>query len=222
MSFLAYKFRGADNPQRLLEIIRTDTVWCADWRDLNDPMEGMFRRPDGQADDWVNAVIDYKLGYRVCSLAGRWNFAPLWAYYASDFRGAAIEFELPRLDAVYDDDDLDRDCILAKVDYRRTPAFAPARDWDPRRAATMVLLSKHSAWKHEQEIRLLARVADFRMHRPVSRVLIGHRMDSDLRRVVLEECERRGIPAADVRISSRGLTAAPIQGSRRPFSRDGR
>ncbi|MBI1406019.1 MAG: DUF2971 domain-containing protein [Caulobacter sp.] len=222
MSFLAYKFRGVEHPDRLLEIIRTDTVWCADWRELNDPMEGMFRRPAGQADDWVSAVIAFKLGYRVCSLAGRWDFPPLWAYYASDFRGVAIEFELPGLDAIYDDDDLiARDCILARVDYRRTPAFAPAAGWDPRRAATMVLLSKHSAWRHEQEIRLLARVESFRMHRQVSRVLLGHRIDPGLREEILDACERRDISAADVRISGRGLTAAPVRIGRRHPARAG-
>jgi hypothetical protein len=206
--FTAYKFRplGTNEQEaRLLEILHTGALWSADWRELNDPMEGMFRSARERRD--VEMIIDFKLGYRVCSLAGTWRAVPLWAYYASNFAGVAVEISLPRLDAPGRGGLRNQDEIISKVDYRADWAFLDPGDCAPYQAAQRVLLSKHSAWRHEQEIRVLTQHHHYRPE-IVQRLLFGPRIADRMKMRLANECRGLGIECAEIKLSNRGLTSS--------------
>lgn len=203
--FRGYKFRPLDTPeheQRLEEILNGQ-LWCADWRSLNDPMEGMF--VSSRDRELIDSIIDFKQGFRVCSLAGAWKAVPLWAYYAGGFSGVAVEVALPRLDAPGLERLFRQEELISPVEYRPEWAFRDRGDCGPEEAARRVLLSKHSHWKHEQEIRVLTRSHYFRPE-AVLRVLFGPRIDEHSKFRIEQLCERLGIECANVQVSSRGLT----------------
>ena len=47
---LAYKFRSANQLEYAFDVVLNNRLHCADWRKLNDPMEGMFSYSHGSGD----------------------------------------------------------------------------------------------------------------------------------------------------------------------------
>lgn len=108
----AYKSRSSSQLAYALDSIFNDRLYCADWQDLNDPMEGAFiysYRSTNEPDlsNKVAEVVRQKKRIRVCSLSLTYNCHLLWAHYASGFDGLALEIDLP--------DDLS---LIRKVQYR--------------------------------------------------------------------------------------------------------
>jgi hypothetical protein len=144
----AYKFRSAAQLPFALDIIFNSRLYCADWRNLNDPMEGMFvysynSTAGLDVKEQVARIIEEKQGFRVCSLSRTFDSHLLWAHYASGFDGLAIEVELP-----------DASPVIKKVEYGGV--FAPVSfdsPIDPGRVAERVLSSKYQEWAYEQEVR---------------------------------------------------------------------
>jgi hypothetical protein len=97
---LAYKFRSSSQLDFAFDIIFNNRLHCADWRNLNDPMEGMFAYSYRSTDErdyseQVDEIIRHKERLLVSSLSRTFDCHLLWAHYASGFAGLAVEIELP-------------------------------------------------------------------------------------------------------------------------------
>lgn len=198
----AYKFRSSSQLPFALDIIFNNRLYCSDWRDLNDPMEGMFvysYRSTDEKDyrDQVGEIVRHKKRLKVCSLSKTFDCHLLWAYYASGFDGLAIEVELP-----------DRSPVVREVTYRGVfGSFSFDRPVSPEQAAEQVLSSKYHEWKYEQEVRILQHDEWYRLEKPVSRVIAGHRMNPALFEALRIVCEQKGILLNRTGIGDEGIDA---------------
>lgn len=200
----AFKFRSLKDLDRVLDMIRSNDVWCAEWRKLNDPMEGLYyyepgavRRNDQRI---VSAIRSGKLGRFVCALSGRFDKAALWAYYADEFRGVALEYDLSGY--------LGDGVIVGPVNYRSgDDSFDIHQNADPQYLADMILMSKIDDWRHEEEIRILShRKGRLRVPGGVRSVTLGHRMAPEVKEVVHAYCERREVPVFVVELDGLRVT----------------
>jgi hypothetical protein len=201
----AYKFRASTNIEFALDIILNRRLYCADWKALNDPMEGMFaystRGEDPRAQQIVKGIGTAKSRYKVCSLSRDFQSHLLWSHYAGGFDGLAIEVELP-----------DDDPNICEVEYRGVFAFLDmdeVRDEDE--AARRILFSKYQEWAYEEEIRVLSNQSYYGLATPIHRVIVGPRMNQALFQTLYMVCEREGIEFTKVGIGDEGIDADPVR-----------
>lgn len=201
----AYKFRASANIEFALDILLNRRLYCADWKALNDPMEGMFaystRGKDPRAQQIVKGIGTAKSRYKVCSLSRDFQSHLLWSHYAGGFDGLAIEVELP-------DDDPD----ICEVEYRGVFAFLDMDEVrDEEEAARRILFSKYQEWAYEEEIRVLSNQSYYELAAPIQRVIAGPRMNQALFQTLHMVCEREGIDFTEVGIGDEGIDADPVR-----------
>lgn len=142
-----YKFRSLADCRsfdRARQIVETGEFWCSQFWDLNDPMEGVYL---GSADHRVRETLEFKANRAICSFSGQRAFPlPLmWGYYASGFKGLAIEITA------------EAGADIHPVQYVPT---LPSRECQigNERIATFVdrvLTTKLTPWEHEDEYRFI-------------------------------------------------------------------
>jgi hypothetical protein len=205
----AFKFRSLVNLDRVLSMIRSGDLWCAPWSELNDPMEGFYfyHAGDNVSEEQriVANIKSAKLGRYVCSLSARWDIAGLWAYYADDFRGVTLEYDLTNLSS-------SPNLKSGKVRYRPvSEAFDIMRDQDPQDLADDILMTKVDDWQHEDEIRILSRRSGrLRIPQGIRSVTLGNRMDVDVQEVIANYCRLRNIMVNVLKISADGFERLPF------------
>ena len=191
-------------------MIRSNELWCADWRTLNDPMEGFYYYDRGgarsDAQRIVNAIGQGKDRRFVCSLSARFNIATQWAYYADEFRGLALEYDLSGLT-------MSAGVTVDHVRYEPLEtSFDIYQHVDPERLAELVLFTKIDEWRHEQEIRIISRKKGrLRIPRGVQSVTLGHRMAPDVKEVVSYYCDARDVQVFELVVDGRGINREPLQ-----------
>lgn len=209
---IAYKFRSSANIQFALDILLNQRLYCAPWKELNDPMEGVFAfsYPSGRDADAQQLSADIglaKADYRVCSLSANFQSHLLWAHYAGGFDGVAIEVELP-----------DDDSNIRSIEYRGVFATVNlAARGDPDAHARRILFSKYDEWEYEEEIRILNRGPYYNLPNRPRRVIAGSRTNAALFDTLHLVCERLGIDFAKVGIGDEGIDAdfvAPLDRAR--------
>lgn len=204
----AYKFKGADQIPHAFDIIFNSRLYCADWSNLNDPMEGMFAysykagaNRDEDIKDTVARIIQEKKQLRVCSLSETMDCHLLWSHYASGFTGMAIEVELP-----------DDSPAVRMVNYRGV--FAGVRldgRVNAQEVAEEILGSKYSEWAYEREIRVLHKERFFQLAAPVRHVIAGHRMERALFDALNFICHTKGIRFSCTGIGDEGIDADYVE-----------
>jgi hypothetical protein len=138
-----YKFRPlADqkDEDRAKEILENECFWCADFFDLNDPMEGAFTISKNQdIQNTISEIYKEKIKYKICSFSGCKEFETpaMWGYYANGFKGLAIEVEI-------------KDSLSKNVTYIKEISEIK----DPKNAEEL-LTRKLDSWIHEDEFRFL-------------------------------------------------------------------
>ncbi|MNK14038.1 hypothetical protein D3C87_321320 [compost metagenome] len=166
---LAYKFRGAENPQFTLDILKYNRLYCADWQTLNDPMEGTYDtlivNPEKRLSS-LATIREQKFKFRVCSLSDTYKSHAMWAYYASGFQGVAIEIEF-----------IDESQLI-RIDYASGSRIQQwAEKSDPYKIAREILSKKHSDWQQERELRLIQETSFFDLAPDtIKRVILGSRI----------------------------------------------
>lgn len=197
---LVYRFRGTAKPEFTLDILRHRRLYCANWRDLNDPMEGTYSTlkvadPEKKAEARA-AIYQAKVGLRVCSLSKTYKKHSMWAYYADGFHGISIEFDLPA-------------DHITPIDYA---SGARIQSWadqaDPYKIAREILTKKHSDWQGEQEMRLLHRAEYYPVPDGcIKGVILGSRIIPAFERQIRAAAD--GIPLKRLTIRSGELHADP-------------
>jgi hypothetical protein len=199
---LAYKFRSASQLEYALDIVLNNRLHCADWRKLNDPMEGMFSYSGRSKDEryyseLVDEIIYQKKRLLVCSLSKTFDCHLLSAHYATGFAGLAIEAELP-----------DNSPKVKVVEYRGVFGHVLLdRPVVPSQAAEQILSSKYNEWAYEKEVRILQPKRWYDLPSPVKRVIAGHRMHPAVLEALRIVCEDRGIVLCRTGIGDEGIDA---------------
>jgi hypothetical protein len=202
---LAYKFRSESQLNFALDIIFNNRLHCSDWRQLNDPMEGVFAYSHRSTDEKdysevVDEITQHKERLLVCSLSLTFDCHLLWAHYASGFSGLAIEVELP--------DDSPK---VKVVEYRGVFGYVSFdRPVNPVQAAEQILSSKYREWSYEKEVRILQADKWYQLGSPVRRVIAGHRMNPAVFEALQIVCEDRRIRLNRTGIGDEGIDADSV------------
>jgi hypothetical protein len=199
MGVRAFRFRREEDPQFTIDILRNGRLYCADWKLLNDPMEGTYDTlvtdPDPQKHKAaVIAIYEQKVRLRVCSLSRSYKSHAMWAYYASEYRGAAIEIEFPA-------------GTLKPIDYASGMRI---QSWvqhsDPYRLACEILTTKHRDWEREKELRLLSPTEFYQLPAgSIKRVILGSRISKAFERDIRDAAEH--VPVQRLAVRSGALKA---------------
>tara|TARA_R110002124_G_scaffold76682_1_gene205356 strand:+ start:2357 stop:2995 length:639 start_codon:yes stop_codon:yes gene_type:complete len=203
----AYKFRSSSQINFAFDIIINQRLHCANWNDLNDPMEGIFSYSHGLKTDknaireGVNSIGESLKKFKVCSLSSTYDSHLLWAHYAGGFDGVAIEVELP-----------DANINIKKVETRGVFGFIDMEKFTTsEEAARTILFSKHSEWEYEKEIRIISENQWFKLQKPISRVIAGQRMNKALFDVLNIVCTNLNITLNRVGIGDTGIDADYVE-----------
>ncbi len=136
---LLYKYRGFNNIEFALDIFLNERLYAADFRSLNDPMEGRFRYSKSIVDkDRINEILIEKTELGILSLSEDANNHLLWSYYAEGHSGFAVGVQIVP----------NQELFLEQINY--VDDFRPP-DFDAKSVLTM----KHNTWQHENEYRVL-------------------------------------------------------------------
>lgn len=201
----AYKFRASSQIAFALDIMLNRRLFCADWRHLNDPMEGVYayatQQSESSSSQLRKRIAQEKTRHRVCSLSADFQSHLLWAHYAGGFDGLAIEVDLP-----------DSDTRVRRVEYRGVFAFLNLDSIaDEHDAVRSILFSKYMEWSHEQEIRVLTDCEFYELRHPVRRIIVGPRMHPALKKALHMVCERERIGFFRVGIGDEGIDADTVR-----------
>jgi len=193
-----YKFRSSEQISFIFDILLNKRLYCTDWKNLNDPMEGLFvysYKKNLDVEEKVKGIVETKQKYKICSLSKTYDNHLLWAHYANGFDGVAIEIELP-----------DNSSSIKEIDYNRG-VFAGvdiASDIKEEDVAKSILFSKSSVWAYEEEVRIL-HDSSFYENIKVTKVIAGHRVQDALFNVLNMVCNQLNIEFGKVGIGDEGI-----------------
>jgi len=198
----AYKFRPASSMEFTFDILLNRRLYCADWKTLNDPMEGSVVYSYDSSDpnrhqDKLEKLLNETQRLRVCSLSKTFDCHLLWAHYASGFTGVAIEVDIP-----------DNSPVVRELRYRGVYAFVPVNQLgNPKQSAMEILSSKYSEWEYEKEVRILQESEWFSDGLVVKRVITGTRMNPSLFEALRIVCQNERIEISTLGVGDEGLDA---------------
>lgn len=201
----AFKFRSSNQIEYVFDILINKRLHCADWKDLNDPMEGLYyyqgNGRGNEIEERVKGIRRAKRNYKVCSLSKTYDSHLLWAHYANGFKGVAIELDLP-----------EQDPNIREVNSRGVFAFVDMNNFrTEEEAARKILFSKYHEWEYEQEVRILHDEKWYQLTNPIIRVIAGPRMDDSLFKVLNIVCTKLGVEINKLGIGDEGLDIDPVQ-----------
>lgn len=190
---LLYKFRSFNNFEFIADILLNQRLYCAYFSDLNDPIEGYYINvipytckgdhrygspgyiPDTSPTKVLRNVKDYQ-NVRVCSLADNYSDIRMWAYYASNYEGIAIEIDFSGIETK-----------VEKVNYLSGKQEVVTHYMDQGVINPKdILKNKHVYWEHEHEYRIITDQQYFSIPDRIKRIIVGHKV-SDNRIQLLEK-----------------------------------
>lgn len=184
---------------RELKAIEEGYIYCPQFTEMNDPMEGLYRasgRVSGRSNypEVDELLSGEKTETGIASLCERWNNELMWAHYADGFRGICVSYSFDKLLA-----GLPEPCALSRISYTDKPYHLhTAASRQPYRARA-ILSTKSPKWSYEQEWRLFAEntgPARFTTN-AVSCVYLGARMPDQDRQLVRQRLESLGTAMRD-------------------------
>ena len=195
-----YKFKSCDNLIRICDIIKSSKFYCADWKELNDPMEGTFdveyftQEFAEIVSENCKAVHELKGRTKILSLSAADEDIYMWAHYANGFTGVAFEVEV-------ENDDFDRSSrakvsdrsSLHKVKYiKNVKKFAHKAIGSHNEFVLKVLSQKLSAWSMEKEYRFLEE-SNFKKLK-ITKLIFGQRIDPTVLEILEKMCLDVNVP----------------------------
>lgn len=164
-----YKYRGFENLEFALDIFINQRLYAADFRTLNDPMEGRFIYSKGMLSrDDLRMIRGSKSEYKILSLSANPNNMLMWSYYAQGHQGFVVGVDI-----------IDDTAQTIPINYVDDLKLDHHGDSD---LAKQILTKKLKLWDHEQEYRVLVHQYPFVSVR-VKELRFG--IDADLRQMDL-------------------------------------
>jgi hypothetical protein len=147
---ILYKYRSLDSWEFLLDILANNRLYAANFKSLNDPMEGIFSYcMENISSNFIEQIINQKNHLNICSLSKIHNSTLMWSYYAAGHQGVVFGIELPN----NGEDGIE----ISEIKYSSRKIFSKFLASDADIEAKKVLSKKLNPWKHEKEVRVFSR-----------------------------------------------------------------
>jgi len=187
-----YRYRSLKEFDRELEAIENGYLFCAPYRAMNDPMEGLYssgRNLKESADYRAvrQSIRDNKSDIGMCSFSEVHNHELMWAHYADQFKGICISYSLSKLLKA-----LPKDVNFVRMFYNETEPTIYQTRGDPNQIAKMIFSYKNYRWLYEREWRMFAPLDKvyYRDTTCVTRVYLGSRIKDHHRNQLTSRLKR--------------------------------
>ena len=197
-----YRYRSLANLKREMEAIKKAHLYCSPYRNLNDPMEGLFTssrlfRKSEKYRTVRNAIRDNKARLGLCSFSEVFDHELMWAHYSNQFTGICVSYSFSSLLK-----NLPEDISFVRMYYNETVPTVHRTSKDPDELAKMVLSYKNYRWLYEREWRMFADqgAVSYGDVDCVTRVYLGSRISDSDRAQVTKTLDRLRIPTSEMTI----------------------
>lgn len=169
---ILYKYRTIDNLEFFLDILLNNRLYAASFKDMNDPMEGVYvYRNGGSIDERIrNIIYGEKEKLKICSLSKNKNILLMWSHYAGGGRGIVIGLRVKDKPSY----------IIKEVEYVNNLSTVEQYTYD---VTEHILSKKLSAWKYEEEVRILTREGKY-INIEIEEIIIGAKMKNDKAKMI--------------------------------------
>jgi Protein of unknown function (DUF2971) len=152
-----YRYRSISRNyfQREIDSIVGKYLWCSNYKEMNDPMEGFYiatRRLEKftNFDRAREKIFDIKQTVGICSFSDTNDNEIMWSHYADNYKGICIGYR-PRLLIK----GLPPGVRVARLGYGYNPPEIGIHESEiPEQAARTILSHKKASWQHEREWRV--------------------------------------------------------------------
>jgi len=166
MKGILYKYRDLNNFKNFVDILLKNRLFAAQYKDLNDPMEGQYYYETGKlARNIRTRLAEEKEILRLCSLSRINNNELMWSHYADGQRGVAIGLKID--DTKYNVKPIIYDGLF----FNRNQNFF-------NETAIEILSHKLVDWNYEQEERVFVRTTHF-VDIKIEEIITGRSMSND-------------------------------------------
>lgn len=165
MTEVLYKYRGLDNFKNFVDIILKNRLYAAQYKDLNDPMEGQYYYHRGELNRTIrDKILEEKGTLRILSLSRINNNQLMWSHYADGHKGVAIGVRIDQTE--YDVQPIEYDGIVTirNSDYNG-------------QTAREILRHKLEVWSYEEEVRVFQRNQMF-IDVKIEEIILGQRVSN--------------------------------------------
>ncbi len=195
-SLKLYKFRSLQNFEYTADIILNERLYAADFKMMNDVMEGIFWHT-GITEDILKCIKNTKSKLKICSMSAEPAFSSplMWAHYADSFKGVCLEFEVDVSKVEVEKIAYD-DCVL-KLELPQNITNID-RKW-----AKILLCKKYPVWEYEAEYRVFSGDAYIKDGVELKKIYLGERI-SDTNKELIKKIVSAGIEVIDTDFDKRG------------------
>jgi hypothetical protein len=203
-----YRYRSLEEFDREIEAIEETYLFCADFKSLNDPMEGLYSSSQNlrESDDYRavrQSIRDNKSDIGMCSFSEVRNHELMWAHYADQFKGICISYSLSKLLKALPDE-----ITLVRMFYNETePTIYPSHR-DHSQVAKMIFSYKNYRWLYEREWRMFAPLgkAYYQDAECVTRVYLGSRIKGSHRNQITRRLKQLKIKTSQMKIDKYSIS----------------
>jgi hypothetical protein len=177
MTGILYKYRGLENFKNFVDIILKNRLYAAQYKDLNDPMEGQYYYHQGELNKTIrDKILEEKGTLRILSLSRVNNNQLMWSHYADGHKGIAIGVKIDN--SKYDVQPIDYDGIatIRNSDYNG-------------QTAREILRHKLEVWNYEEEERVFQRNQMF-IDVKIEEIILGQRVSNQNNGLIRELIEK--------------------------------
>lgn len=189
---ILYKYRGLSSIEYALDMFVKKRLYAANFKDLNDPMEGRYVYTKGLLNNQqLKAIRGDKNRYNVLSLSQTCKNMLMWSYYAEGHSGFVVGVQVLG------------NCKPGRVVYDELVVDSGNASGD---IAKKILMQKLSLWEHEKEYRVLVPGQSFVRVRPKSLIfgLDAKKPHNRIRRDLIEAVALKFCPTIKVSDITRG------------------
>jgi hypothetical protein len=167
-----YKYKSLTNLWHVLDLVLNRRLFCADWRTLNDPLEGRYELFLGVKDAehqvyMLEGIKKTRDEYKIASLSATATNFLLWSHYADGHKGVAIEVDVP-----------ENHPDLTQVIYSPFSSVF-TRLAELEEDMRHLFNGKTPEWEYEKEYRIITKKRYFNLPSEPSRILIGPKAQED-------------------------------------------
>jgi len=206
-----YRYRSLNSDDLLareLGSIQDGYLWCSNFEELNDPMEGSYRqtlrlRRNPRSADIREKIFGQKAALGICSFSETNDNSLMWAHYAEKFCGICIEYKFAQLR-----ESLGDGACFVRLGYSEQPCRVSSNALSEPDTAMKILSTKSHRWLYEREWRLFCSRTGRQpiSQDSISRVFLGSKMNSRVRSRVTQHLTGAGIGHMAMKIDGYEIT----------------
>jgi hypothetical protein len=199
---------------REVDAIVNPYIWCSDFLNLNDPMEGDFnltarakKKTDSKA--VFSAIMGGQTSVGIASLSDTFANDLMWTHYAANWTGICIEYRAKKLIAALPDE-----TTLVRMAYNEKPTKVGLHDSENiTEAVKKVFSQKKFSWAYEREWRVLGSKGRNRINdkQATRRVFLGPRAHTSHCTYLMAALSKTGIRIRGISVDGYSIVDRPAK-----------